>query len=157
MPIVFQRPIAGGHLALWQITDSEAELRALVTADDLASIAAMSSAGRRRERLAWRAMLRELLPGAGAVSYDAAGAPTIQNGFIGVSHCAGWAALIYRRGEKCAIDIEPADRDVRAAAARMGLAEASVEAWCASEARHKYGGDGQVNCLWVHGLCVAYI
>lgn len=157
MPIIFKKNIEGGWLALWQITESEEALRKVVSASDIASCAAMRSPKRRIERLAWRALLRELLPGAGEVRYDD-GAPKIDGGYIGVSHCKGCAALIFRTERPCSIDIEPADRDVSRAAGRMALPAESIEEWCAHEARHKYG-DLTANVHFLHevGLCIAYI
>lgn len=152
MPIVFKQDIAGGWLALWQITESEEELYGLVSAADIASCELMRSAKRRRDRLASRALLRELLPDAGEVRYNGEGAPRIARGHICVSHTMGcWAALIYRQESGCAIDIEYTDRDV-------SLAAGTVEEWCAREARHKYGDrTASVNYLYRHGLCIAYI
>ncbi len=149
MPPVFKYDTACGRLALWRITESEEQLCALVTAADAASCERMLSPARRLERLAWRALLRELHPGAGEVYYKEGGEPLAEGlpGHIGVSHCAGYAALMWSKAP-CAVDIEPLARDFSRAAARYispqerALPAAAdphfaAIAWCAKEAAYK--------------------
>ena len=90
MPLLFERQLKGASLALWQVTEREAELAAQVTPSDVASAARFGSPGRRREHLAWRALLRRVLP-EGEVVYDACGAPHVEgcSVHLGVSHCGG--------------------------------------------------------------------
>ncbi len=151
MPIIFQHTDDDILFALWQITESEEELRALVTTGDVASCAGLGNPRRRMERLAWRAALREMMPGAGEVEYEPSGAPRIGGGYhLGVSHCTGYAAVgIAPRA--CAVDIELFSRNYDRTADRfITAAEAALPAsadprfratvWCAKEALYKFTG-----------------
>ncbi|MDR2885958.1 MAG: 4'-phosphopantetheinyl transferase superfamily protein [Rikenellaceae bacterium] len=165
MSLIYKTDTAGGWLALWHATESEHELRALVSLDDVASCAGIVNPKRRIERLAWRALLRELLPGAGEVTYTEAGVPRIGSGYIGASHtmvkaaapdkiaagpyAAGdiHAALIFSE-YPCAVDVEPFSRDFSRAATRYLSPEETAlpaardprfnaVAWCAKEVVYK--------------------
>ncbi len=152
MPLACTVDTASGWIALWRITETEEELARLVRPDDVAACHGIGNPRRRSERLAWRAIVRQLLPRAGRISYDSAGAPRPEEleGYIGVSHCRGYAAVIYS-SRPCAIDIEEAGRDFHTAAERYlspqekalpeaGSPEFEAAVWCAKETLYKLSG-----------------
>ncbi len=139
-------------LEIRQVPDDAETLRGVVTAAEWETAAAMRSAVRRAEWLTWRGIVRERLGRSITLSYDANGAPALEedHGCIGVSHTKGWVAVVWSP-EKCAVDIEPAARDVSQTAARFisddenGLADSGnalfpISVWCAKETLYKYSG-----------------
>ncbi len=105
---------------------------------------------RRREFLTWRAIVRRELGRDIRIAYDEVGAPVLPDGeaFVSVSHCPGRVA-VFLSPERCAVDIEPADRDFTRAASRFLTPSEAVLAddprwpgfvWCAKEALYKYAG-----------------
>ncbi len=105
---------------------------------------------RRREYLAWRAVVRREVGADAAIAYDAVGAPQITNYplFLSVSHCAGRVAVALS-DRRCAVDVEPAGRNFSRVAPRcMTAAERALSddplwpgfVWCAKEALYKYAG-----------------
>lgn len=130
------------------------ELESQVSCAEIEEVAAFKSEKRRRERLAWRAMLRHVLALPTSVEhvveYDVLGAPHLINSelHIGVSHSSSHVAVIIS-DRRCAVDIEPLDRNCAKAKSRFissseeqFLAE-DVElcrAWCAKEALYKFAG-----------------
>lgn len=148
MPLVLSKNIMGAELILWQMTETEEELAALVSPDDAASVISFTSAARRCERLAWRAALR----GAGIVDkvvYSDEGAPFLEGSdkYISVSHCAGMVCVALSP-DRCGVDIEQAGRDCSRTAHRFmsdtetllfcGQPDAQVVVWCSKEALYKY-------------------
>ena len=77
------------------------------------------------------------------------GVPALQEGYIGVSHTRGYAAIIIGE-EPCGIDIERRDRNFSRAVYRILTDEEREGAttlpdgagiyWCAKEALYKWGG-----------------
>lgn len=133
---------------------SEAELTATAREDDLHAVAAFVSEHRRREYLAWRALLYDYLGCSARVEYDASGAPRLVSHpdlHISVSHCRDMVAVALS-DRICGVDMERLDRDFTKAAPRFlsareralsedpGLAAA---VWCAKECLYKmYGRRG---------------
>lgn len=151
MPVILKKEVGNGWFALWRITESEQELLQLVTATDRESVATFISPSRRRERLAWRAMLQELLPGS-EVAYDESGAPGLvgREGFISVSHSTSMVALAFSF-DPCAIDTDALSRDyLRVYERYIDDCERQLVdcvsnkfcaiIWCAKEALYKYSG-----------------
>ena len=112
---------------------------------------------RRREFLTWRAIVRRELGRAIRISYDEEGAPVLPDGeaFVSVSHCPGRVA-VFLSPERCAVDIEPADRDFTRAASRFLTPSEAVLAddprwpgfaWCAKETLYKYAGHRELDLL----------
>lgn len=117
------------------------------TADELAATSGFTPA-RRREYLAWRAVVRREVAADAVIAYDACGAPAVVNYpvHIAVAHCRSRVAVCLSDAP-CAVDIEPADRDVSGVAARFLTAREralsddprfALAAWCAKEALYKY-------------------
>lgn len=128
----------------------EEALAAVRATPEEREIARAFSPSRRREFLAWRAVVRREV-GAGAdIRYNGAGAPFIAGSDcrIAVSHCPGRVAVCLSDAP-CAVDIEPVGRDFSRVADRyMTACEAALcsdalwpaVAWCAKEAMYKYAG-----------------
>ncbi len=137
-------------LEIRTVPDDPETLRGLVTEAEWETAAAMRSASRRAEWLAWRAAARERLGRDITITYDSNGAPILEEGYISVSHTRGRVAVVWSP-RQCAVDIEPASRDVSHSSARFisedesGLADAgnpvfALSVWCAKEALYKYSG-----------------
>jgi phosphopantetheinyl transferase len=137
--------------------DSEEHLLATAHPVDLSIVEGYSNANRRREVLAWRAIVRRELGSEVVISYDENGAPTLDNPHIniGVSHSRGVVAVMLSESP-CAVDIEQADRDFRRVAERyLSHSEYEIarqydlfaEMWCAKEALYKYHKKGSVDLV----------
>lgn len=126
------------------------DLECNATETELKSVEHIHSASRRAERLAWRALLRELEPAA-QVEYLPSGKPAIKNSkyqHLSVSHCRDFVAVALS-SKPCGIDIERCDRNFGCVKSRyMSDEEAMLSAhndwsavvWCAKEALYKMAG-----------------
>lgn len=158
MPLVRKIALFDATLALWRIDEDARTLSGLCTAAEAArAFARYTGEARRREWLAWHALLHEVEPSAEAY-YERSGAPALRGArFIGVSHTKGYAALML--GDRpCAVDIEPEGRCFAKAAPRFlsdaerGLPMIHGEralglVWCAKEALYKWYGQPGVDFL----------
>lgn len=127
---------------------SEAELTATAREDDLHAVAAFVSEHRRREYLAWRALLYGYLGRSARVEYDASGAPRLASHtdlHISVSHCRDMVAVALS-DRICGVDMERLDRDFTKAAPRFLSAREralsqdprlAAAVWCAKECLYK--------------------
>ncbi len=136
-------------LGLWHIEETPDELLPLCTPIDRAQADRFVAASRRREWLAWHALLQSLCPGVQA-HYDDQGGPILENGLhIGVSHTSDYAAVILSP-RPCAVDIEKIDRNYSrvlpryASAAEQALGASLSDPtlypalfWCAKETLYK--------------------
>lgn len=147
MPLVFKQNLTEGVLALWKIEENETDLNALCSMQEQEYAAHFTAPHRRREWLAWHALLHTVTPGAESI-YQASGAPTLlEGGHIGVSHTHGYAAIITGK-HPCAIDIELSCRDFSKAASKFispaetvltqGDHRVTGKIWCAKEALYKW-------------------
>lgn len=152
MPIVYHKEFETGWIALWRITESAEQLESMVCTEDVVRSREFASVSRKCEWLAWRALLARTIEGA-TVGYDNLGAPilTCGDGYIGVSHEKEFAAVIYSKEERCAIDIENMNRDFNRVARRYVTDDElmlSISAeplfnaaiWCAKEVLYKSAG-----------------
>lgn len=127
-----------------------AELERNATAAELKSVEGITSASRRAERLAWRALLRSLEPKA-TIEYLPSGKPQILNSkyqHISVSHCSD--SVVVALSEKpCGVDVERIDRNFERVKSRyISEPEFKLSAelywaavvWCAKEALYKMAG-----------------
>lgn len=124
------------------------ELEASATAEELQSVASFSSCSRRRERLSWRALLRESQGEQVEVGYQESGAPIILNSpykYISVSHSRTHVAIALSH-TPCGVDIESLDRDFSKVASRYLCHEERAlcheewwlaAVWCAKETLYK--------------------
>ncbi len=142
-------PTQWGQIAVAQIPDKEL-LEREATEEELCSVADVVAPSRRRERLAWRALLRELSPAA-EVEYLPSGKPLLhdfQYKHLSVSHCRDYVAVALSL-EPCGVDVERLDRNFGRVRSRyMSEWEALLSThkdwaavvWCAKEAMYKMAG-----------------
>lgn len=157
MPLISRINIAGAELLLWRATETEEELAALVTTEDVGSVAGFASESRRRERLAWRAALRAAEVNE-SVAYSETGAPYLvgSDRWLSVSHCADMACVALSP-YRCGLDIEPEGRDCTRIVRRFlserervffaDMPNPGCAAWCVKEALYKYAGREGVDFL----------
>lgn len=125
--------------------------------DDAAIAETFGAQHRRREFLAWRAIVRRIAGKDIKIRYDESGAPQIVGSpiFISVSHCREHVAVAIS-DRPCAVDIENPSRDFGKVLSRY-LTEGELAlsshpdfhaaAWCAKEALYKYHRRGGLNLL----------
>lgn len=135
----------------------ETESARTVPAEELAASQTLPSGQRRREWLAWRAIVRREL-GNVTIGYDRTGAPVIigrEDIHIGVSHCRNWVAVCIST-RRCAVDIELKTRNFQKAAARFLTEEErrlgdhpllAAAIWCMKETLYKYAGEPGLDLL----------
>lgn len=115
---------------------------------DIHSIASFEAESRRRERLAWRVMLRDYLEREPKITYLPNGKPLIEDreySHISVSHCKELVAVALSHRE-CGIDVERLDRNFERVAQRYLTQQESAMAtspllraaiWSAKEVLYK--------------------
>lgn len=133
------------------------ELLREATDEDLRAVTSFTSASRRREALAWRALARCRIGRDVRLGYDEWGAPVIENYpfHISVSHSRRSVAVIVS-DSPCAIDIESRTRDFGRVLSRyLSPQEQALSAhpdfravaWCAKECLYKYHRRGGIDLL----------
>ena len=144
----------GSRLFIERIGELE-ELRKGATSEDLCFVEQFSSENRRREVLAWRAIVRREVGEKCRIFHDEWGAPMVdvENVYISISHSKEWVALLIS-DRACAVDIEGVMRDFRKVSSRYlseqerRMAEdndAYAEMWCIKEALYKYHKKGELD------------
>ena len=151
------------RIGVWQITESEAELRALtsIPTDELEEISYIKSESLRRQKLAVRALLDCLFEDKVYLNHHDNGKPYIENCAtnISITHTDKYVAIILADNDEVGIDCESLDRDF-SAVEKKALSEEEIEDldddaddrreqlaiyWCAKEAVYKlisqYGVD----------------
>lgn len=148
-------PANCGQVVVAPISNEELERGA--TEEELLSVKDITSPHRRRERLAWRALLRELEPAA-QIEYLESGRPILNNSqykHISVSHSRDYVAVALS-SEPCGVDVESLDRNFERVKARfLSVEEASLcenehwvaVVWSAKEAMYKMAGREGVDFL----------
>ena len=135
----------------------ESLLRESADAEDLSLVEGFASEHRRREVLAWRAVVRRELGEGVKISHDENGAPQVDipDTYISVSHSKEMVAVMLS-DRPCAVDIECSTRDFRRVAKHylseeeIALAEQYdifAEMWSAKESLYKYHRKGGLNYL----------
>jgi 4'-phosphopantetheinyl transferase len=143
------------RLAVWQVTESESELRELSStpSDELEEISYIKSESLRKQRLAVRALLNVLFEDKVYLAHHDNGKPYIENNSINISitHTDKYVAVILNENEEVGIDVESLDRDF-SAVEKKALSEEELEDldddkeekneqlaiyWCAKEAIYK--------------------
>lgn len=120
------------------------------TAEELVRAVSFSGERRRREFLTWRAIVRRELGRHLRIEYNELGAPVLPDGeaFLSVAHCERRVAVILSPW-RCAVDIEPADRDFSRVVERIQTPSELLLSsdplwpgfvWCAKETLYKYAG-----------------
>ena len=142
-------------VAVWQITETEAELRELSStpADEMEEISFIKSESLRKQRLAVRALLNELFDDKVYLAHHDNGKPYIENNSINISitHTEKYVAVILDQNDEVGIDIESLDRDF-SVVEKKALSEDEIDDleddreekneqlaiyWCAKEAIFK--------------------
>lgn len=143
------------RLGVWQITETEEELRALssVPSDELEEISYIKSESLRKQKLAVRALLDALFEEKVYLSHHDNGKPYIENNAMNISitHTEKYVAIILNDSEEVGIDCESLDRDF-SAVEKKALSEDEIDDldenaderreqlaiyWCAKEAVYK--------------------
>lgn len=140
-------------IGVWQITESEEELRRLasVPSDELEEISYIKSESLRKQKLAVRTLLDEMFEEKVYLSHHDNGKPYIENSSINISitHTDRYVAVIINDSEDVGIDCESLDRDF-SAVEKKALSDEEIEGldedkrneqlaiyWCAKEAVFK--------------------
>ena len=143
------------RLGVWQITETEAELRALtsIPSDELEEISYIKSESLRKQKLAVRALLDVMFEEKVYLSHHDNGKPYIENNSVNISitHTDKYVAVILNDIEEVGIDCESLDRDF-SAVEKKALSEDELDEleddaderriqlaiyWCAKEAVYK--------------------
>lgn len=141
------------RLGIWQITETEDELRALtsIPTDELEEISYIKSESLRKQKLAVRALLDALFEDKVYLSHHDNGKPYIENNAtnISITHTDRYVAVILNDSEEVGIDCESLDRDF-SAVEKKALSEDEIDDldedkrneqlaiyWCAKEAVYK--------------------
>ena len=144
---------AHSRLGVWQITESEEELRALtsIPTDELEEISFIKSESLRRQKLAVRALLDVMFEEKVYLSHHDNGKPYIENNAtnISITHTDKYVAVILNDIDDVGIDCESLDRDF-SAVEKKALSEDEIDSldddrrneqlaifWCAKEAVYK--------------------
>ena len=143
------------RVGVWQISESEAELRALtsIPSDELEEISYIKSESLRKQKLAVRALLDVMFEEKVYLSHHDNGKPYIENNAMNISitHTDKYVAIILNDTEEVGIDCESLDRDF-SAVEKKALSEEEIDDldddaserreqlaiyWCAKEAVYK--------------------
>lgn len=143
------------RIGVWQISESEAELRDLasIPSDELEEISYIKSESLRKQKLAVRALLEQMFEEKVYLSHHDNGKPYIENDAtnISITHTEKYVAVIVNNSEEVGIDIESLDRDF-SAVEKKALSEDEIDDlnddaeerreqlaiyWCAKEAIFK--------------------
>ncbi len=158
MPVVYKEDIgSAGRIHFWEVTETEETLLAALPPAllDAARLAQFTHPYRRRQWLASRVLLHEMLPGS-RITYDDAGKPHLEGaeGFISFSHSGDFIALVHD-SQPTGIDIERVRPGIERIAPKFIHEREMDEAlhpphperlhayWCVKEAIYKvYGRKG---------------
>ena len=109
---------ARSRIGVWQISESEAELRAMtsIPSDELEEISYIKSESLRKQKLAVRALLDAMFEDKVYLSHHDNGKPYIENNSINISitHTEKYVAVILDEDDEVGIDCESLDRDFSA-------------------------------------------
>ncbi len=154
----------GAELAVWQITETEDELKALssVPTDEMEEISLYGSESQRKQKLAVRALINELFDEKMYLDHHDNGKPYLENSAtnISITHTNKYVAVIIHDEDDLGIDIESLDRDFSAVEEkalsedeqddlddddRMKKNEQLAIYWCAKEAIYKRMSQSRVD------------
>ena len=141
------------RLGVWQITESEEELRQLssIPSDELEEISYIRNESLRKQKLAVRALLDAMFEEKVYLSHHDNGKPYIENSAINISitHTSKYVAVLLNDTEEVGIDCESLERDF-SAVEKKALSEEEIDDldddrrneqlaiyWCAKEAVYK--------------------
>ena len=155
MAIEFIENIEDGLLGIWELTEATEQLfsRYEPQESELSKYLQFRNENRKREWLATRILLQEMLGRDAFIAYDTAGKPCLSgpSGNISISHTTRFVAIYYHSEYLPGIDVEMISRNVERAAGRF-LSEKELNdctfqgrvsnrelmlRWCAKEAVFK--------------------
>ena len=135
MPLILQRTIENGAIALWKITEELEDLSQLagLSTDDLITYSEISPLHRKKEWLATRSLLNLMMGKGTQINYHNDGRPFLENSHlnISISHTTGFVAIMLHEISLPGIDIECLSRQVGRVARRF-LSPEELE-FCTSE------------------------
>lgn len=155
MPLILRENIENGMIGLWKVSEEIEELLNLskLSVPDTITYAGISAPHRKKEWLATRALLNELIDKPHLIKYHIDGRPYLEECHINISisHSIGYIAILLHTTSFPGIDIELITRKVGRVASRFlspdELATCNNEAepanrrlllhWCAKEAIFK--------------------
>lgn len=160
MPIVLNQYENTYRIALWSLSESLEffEEHARMTSADLAIYQNIGSNSRKKEWLAVRVLLNEVLGFWPQINYSETGKPLLRNHtrHLSISHSRSMVGILLCTNPYAGIDIEKTDRDIEKVSARF-LSEAELEQmhqkpvdfsrvlyWCAKEAVYKAVSESNV-------------
>ena len=149
------------EIAVWQITETEQELMAItsVPTDELEEIQLFRNESHRRQKLAVRALLKEVFEEKMYLNHHDNGKPYLENcaTTISITHTDKYVAIIIHDEEEVGIDIESLDRDFTVVE-KKALSEDEIDDlndnkkneqlaiyWCAKEAIFKRMSQNRVD------------
>ncbi len=152
MPLFKTISVAGGKIAVWQISESFAELASFFTPEELtnADLGKYTFEKRKVEWLASRLLIKELIGNDYRISYLDTGKPELHHAdykHISITHSRDFVAVFVHENMATGIDIESVGRDFQRVEKRY-LSEKELQAtgndqnlhclyWCAKEAIFK--------------------
>ena len=155
MPLILHKYIGNGEIGLWKISEQVDELISLasLSAIDTITYNGITALHRKKEWLATRALLSQLMIGPQSIKYHNDGRPYLENSItnISISHSTGYIAVMLHIVYNPGIDIELISRKVGKVGSRFlssdEFAVCNEEPslsnhrmlihWCAKEAIYK--------------------
>jgi len=155
MPLILHENIENGEIGLWKISEEIEELHLLakLSDPDIITYSGITAPHRKKEWLATRALLNELICEPHLIKYHTDGRPYLWGSLsnISISHSTGYIAILLHKTSLPGIDIELLNRMVGRVASRFlspdELAVCNDKAelanhrmlvhWCAKEAIYK--------------------
>ncbi len=154
MALYFKKRLENkAEIAVWQITETEEELKALTSVpnDEMEEILLIRNESQRKQKLAVRALLNEVFEEKMYLNHHDNGKPFLENCVtnISITHTEKYVAIITHDEDDLGIDIESLDRDF-SAVEQKALSQEEIEDldedkkneqlaiyWCAKEAIFK--------------------
>lgn len=123
MPLLLRLHIENGEIGLWKVSEEIDELHLLanLSVSDLITYSGITAQHRKKEWLATRALLNELISEHHLIKYHNDGRPYLENSpiNISISHSSGYIAIILHTSSIPGIDIELVTRKVGRVASRF--------------------------------------
>ena len=123
MPLILHKDIINGEIGLWEISEELEDLEHLagLSLTDSITYSGISALHRKKEWLATRALLRELLGKTITINYHNDGRPYLESCRynISISHSACFVAIMLHENNIPGIDIELSSRQVSKVASRF--------------------------------------
>ncbi len=133
MPLILHENTGNAEIGLWKISEEIGALQILakLSVADTITYSEISALHRKKEWLATRALLNELIKDHPLIKYHNNGRPYLENSSvnISISHSAGYVAIILHKTSVPGIDIELITRKVGKVGSRF-LSTEEFEACC---------------------------